>query len=153
MLELREMKGLILLKIFSQSRNRECWTNGRKVGKSLKQEGFRTPSSIFPRNSISIEEWRTERKLITTVSRIISWHYRIRAHLKRFSIVDGSMCVCLEDHKTVNHIIWKCPCFSSQRAYLIQRLLLSGVYEETSDTRLVCPIVLLTFSVGCGVKM
>jgi hypothetical protein len=31
-----------------QSRNKECWTNGRKVGKSLKQEGFRTPS--FPRS-------------------------------------------------------------------------------------------------------
>jgi hypothetical protein len=63
MLEFREMNGLILrqdrllqaiwctkhnrlLDIYSQLRNRGCWTNGRKVGKSLKQEGFHTPS--FP---------------------------------------------------------------------------------------------------------
>jgi hypothetical protein len=35
-----------LLEICFMSRNRKCWTNGRKVGKLLKQEGFRTPS--FP---------------------------------------------------------------------------------------------------------
>jgi hypothetical protein len=39
------------------------------------------------------EEWRTERKIITTVSRIISGHCGVKAHLKRFSIVDRSMCV------------------------------------------------------------
>jgi hypothetical protein len=33
-----------LLEIYFQSRNRECWTNCRKVGKPLKQEGLRTPS-------------------------------------------------------------------------------------------------------------
>jgi hypothetical protein len=61
--QLREMKGLILrrdrllwaiwctmhnrlLKICFQSQNREFWTNGRRVGKSLKQEGFQTP--FFP---------------------------------------------------------------------------------------------------------
>jgi hypothetical protein len=69
--------------------NRETENNGRKVGKSLKQD------SIFPRVSLRpwFEEWRTERKFITTVSRIISGHCGVRAHLIRFSIVDGSMCV------------------------------------------------------------
>jgi hypothetical protein len=37
----------------------------------------------------------------------------------------------LVDHETVDHIIRKCSRFSSQRTCLIQRLLLSGVYEET----------------------
>jgi hypothetical protein len=52
--------------------------------------------SIFPRVSLRpwFEEWRAERKHITTVSRIISGHCGLRAHLKRFSIVDGSMCLC-----------------------------------------------------------
>jgi hypothetical protein len=113
---------------YSQSRNREYWTNGRKVGKSLKKEGFRALS--FPWSLL--EKWRTERKLLTTDSRIISGHCDVRAHLKRICIVDGSiMCVCLEDHKTVNHIIWKCSRFSSKSACLIQRLLLSGVYKDT----------------------
>jgi hypothetical protein len=58
-------------------------------------------------------------------------HCGVRADQNRFGIVDGSMCVCLEDHETVDHIIWKCSHFSSQRACLIQMLLLSGVYEET----------------------
>jgi hypothetical protein len=89
--------------------------------------------SIFPRVSLRpwFEEWKVEIKLITNVSRIISRHCGVRAHLKKFGIVDGSMCVCLEDHETVDHIIWKCSRFSTQRACLIQRLLLSGVYEET----------------------
>jgi hypothetical protein len=48
--------------------------------KSLKQEG-----SISPRVSLrpGFEEWRMERKLITTVSQIISGHCGVRAHLKR----------------------------------------------------------------------
>jgi hypothetical protein len=46
-----------------------------------------------------------ERKLLTTVSRIISGNCEVRVHLKRFSIFDGSMCVCLEDQETVDHII------------------------------------------------
>jgi hypothetical protein len=91
-------------------------------------EKGRFSHSIFPRDSLRpwFEELRTERKLITTVSRIISGHCGVRAHLNRFS-----MCVCLEDHETVDRITWKCSRSSSQRACLIQRLLLSGVCEET----------------------
>jgi hypothetical protein len=60
-------------------------------------ETGRFSHSIFPRVSLRpwFEEWRAERKLITTVSRILSGHSGVRAHLKRFSIVDGSMCVCV----------------------------------------------------------
>jgi hypothetical protein len=76
-----------------------------------------------------------ERKLITTVSRIISEHCRVRTALKRLSIVDGSMCVYLKDHETVDHILWKCSRFSSQREVInVWRL------REDPDTRLVCPI-------------
>jgi hypothetical protein len=107
------------------------WQKSKEVA-----ETGRFSHSIFPRVSFRpwFEECRTERQLITTVSKIISGYCEIRAHLKRFSIVDGSMCVCLEDHETVDNIIWKCSRFSSQTACLIQRLLLSGVYEETPIT-------------------
>jgi hypothetical protein len=117
--------------------------------------------SIFPRVSLRpwFEEWRVERKLITIVSRIISRHCKVRAYLKRFSIVDGSMCVSLEDHETVDHIIWKCSRFSSQRACLIQRLLLSCVYEETPIRDLCAQLnwkalkECFMFFVDCGVKL
>jgi hypothetical protein len=60
-------------------------------------ETGRFSHSIFPRVSLRpwFDEWRAERRIITTVSRIISGHCGVRAHLKRFSIVDGSMCVCV----------------------------------------------------------
>jgi hypothetical protein len=48
--------------------------------------------SIFPRVLPWFEEWRTERKFITTVSGINSGHCGVRAHLEKLSIVDGSMC-------------------------------------------------------------
>jgi hypothetical protein len=80
------------------------WQKGWEVA-----ETGRFSHSIFPRVSLRpwFEEWRKERKLITTVSRIISGHCGVKTHLKRFSIVDGSMCVCLEYHETVDHIMWK----------------------------------------------
>jgi hypothetical protein len=67
------------------------WQKSKEVA-----ETGRFSHSIFPRVSLRprFEECRTERQLITTVSRIISGHCGVRAHLKRFSIVDGSMCVC-----------------------------------------------------------
>jgi hypothetical protein len=79
------------------------WQKSWKVART-----GRFSHSIFPMVSLRpwFEEWRTERKLITTVTRIICG---VRATLKRFSIVDGSMCVCLEDHETVDHIIWNAP--------------------------------------------
>jgi hypothetical protein len=62
--------------------------------------------SIFSRVPFRpwFEEWRTERKLISNVSRIISRHCGVRAQLRRFSIVDGSMCVCLKDHMKLSTI-------------------------------------------------
>jgi hypothetical protein len=41
-----------------------------------------------------LDEW--QKTYNDSVSSIISGHCGVRAHLKRFSIVDGSMCVCLE---------------------------------------------------------
>jgi hypothetical protein len=72
------------------------WQKSWEVG-----ETGRFSHCIFPRVSLRpwFEEWRTERKLITTVSR----HCGVRAQLKRFRIVDASMCVSLEDHETVDH--------------------------------------------------
>jgi hypothetical protein len=68
-------------------------------------------------------------------------------------------CVCLEDHETVDHIIWKCPRFSPQRACLIQKLLLFGVNKETPIRDLCAKLNwkalkrCFMFFVECGVKM
>jgi hypothetical protein len=150
---------LINSNYFQKQRMLDEWQKSWEVAKT-----GRFSHSIFLMVSLRpwFVEWRVERKLITTVSRIISGHYGGRAHLKRFSIVDGTMCVlcvCLEDYGTVDHIIWKCSRFSSQRACLIRRLLLSGVYEETPVRDLCAQLnwkalkECFKFFVACGVKM
>jgi hypothetical protein len=72
-----------------------------------------------------------ERGTITTISRIMSVHCCVRAHLNRFKIVDETMCVCLEDYETVDHIIWKCPRFQEQRTRLVDKLNSEGIGEGT----------------------
>jgi hypothetical protein len=73
-----------LLEIYSKSRNIE-WQKNWEVAATR-----RFSHSIFPRVSFRpwFEEWRMERNLITTVSRIISGHCGVRTNLKRSSIVD-----------------------------------------------------------------
>jgi hypothetical protein len=82
------------LLLVAKQRMLDEWQKSWEVAETL-----RFSHSIFPRVSLGpwFEEWRTERKLIPTLSRIISGHCRVRAHLKRFSIV--------------RHIIWKCSRF------------------------------------------
>jgi hypothetical protein len=94
------------------------WQKSWEVGETGKFSHSIFPTPLRP----WFEEWRTESKLITTASRIISGNCGVRAHLNRSSIVDRSM-----------RLSTTCSRFSSQRKCLIQRLLLSGVYEEGSQ--------------------
>jgi hypothetical protein len=57
--------------------------------------------SIFPRVRLSpwILDVVADRPVITVISRLISNHIRVRAHLSRIHIVA----------ETVNHILWSCP--------------------------------------------
>jgi hypothetical protein len=56
--------------------------------------------SILPR--VSLRPWfkgqKEERSFVTSVSRIMSGHSSVRSHLDRFGIVEGPMCVCLQDY-------------------------------------------------------
>jgi hypothetical protein len=72
-----------------------------------------------------------------TVSRMISGHCGVRTHLKRFSIVDESMYVCLEDHETVDHnfVSKGMPdFFLNSKVFTVWRL------RGDPGTKLVCPI-------------
>jgi hypothetical protein len=52
----------------------------------------------------------------------MSGHSSVRSHLDRFGIVEGPMCVCLQDYETVDHLIWHCERFGSERHLLIDAL-------------------------------
>jgi hypothetical protein len=80
---------------------------------------------ILPR--ISLRPWfegqKEDRSFVTSVSRIMSGHSSVRPHLDRFGIVeDPPMCVCLQIYETVDHLIWHCERFGSERHRLIDAL-------------------------------
>jgi hypothetical protein len=52
----------------------------------------------------------------------MSGHSSVRSHLDRFGIVEGPMCVCLPDNETVDHLIWHCERFGSEKHQFIDAL-------------------------------
>jgi hypothetical protein len=75
---------------------------------------------------VSLRPWfedrKEERSFVTSVSRIMSGHSSVRSHLHRFGIVEGPMCVCLQDYETVDHLIWHCERFWSEKHRLVDAL-------------------------------
>jgi hypothetical protein len=62
--------------------------------------------SIFPR--VRLCPWFSDvvadRPVITVISRLISNHTRVRAHLSRMNIVAEALCGCACDYETVDHM-------------------------------------------------
>jgi hypothetical protein len=80
--------------------------------------------SIFP--DVTLRPWfegqKEERRLVCTVSRVLSGHCSGRSHLGRFQIVEDLMFVCAKDYETVDHLIWHCERFRLERHCLIDAL-------------------------------
>jgi hypothetical protein len=68
------------------------------------------------------EGQKEERSFVTSVSGIMSGNSSVRSHLDRFRIVEDPMCVCLKDYESVDHLIWHCERFGSERHRLIDAL-------------------------------
>jgi hypothetical protein len=69
------------------------------------------------------EGHKEERSIVTlSVSRIMSGHSSVRSHLDRFRIVENPMWVCLKDYETMDHLIWHCERFGSERHRLIDAM-------------------------------
>jgi hypothetical protein len=52
----------------------------------------------------------------------MSGHCAARSHWSRFRIVEEGMCMCLEDYETVDHLIWDCEKFETERRRLTDTL-------------------------------
>jgi hypothetical protein len=65
------------------------------------------------------EGQKEERSFVTSVSRIISGHSSVRSHLDGFRIFEDPMCVCVKGYETLDHLIWRCERFGSERHRLI----------------------------------
>jgi hypothetical protein len=62
---------------------------------------------------VSVEPWFDrqveKRSFVTTISRVMSGHCSIQAHLERLKIVGDPICVCMMNYyETVDQIIWEC---------------------------------------------
>jgi hypothetical protein len=68
---------------------------------------------------------------VTTISRVMSDHCSIRAHLERFRIVGDPICVCMMNYETVDHIIWECSRFEDERRQLLLGLAAVNIKERT----------------------
>jgi hypothetical protein len=65
------------------------------------------------------------------ISRVMSGHCSIRAHLERFRIVGDPICVCMINYETVDHNIWKCSRFEVERRQLLLGLAAVNIEEGT----------------------
>jgi hypothetical protein len=68
---------------------------------------------------------------VTTISRVMSGHCSIRAHLERFKIVWDPICVCVMNYETVDHIIWECSIFEVERRQLLLGLAAVNIKQGT----------------------
>jgi hypothetical protein len=80
----------------------------------------------------SVKPWidGQERSFVTTISRVMSGHCSIRAHLERFKIVGDPICVCMMNYETVDHIIWECCRFEDERRQLLLGLAAVNIKKE-----------------------
>jgi hypothetical protein len=72
-----------------------------------------------------------ERSFVTTISRVMSGHSSIRAHLERFRIVGDPICVCMMNYETVDQIIWECSRSEVERRQLLLGLKAVNIIEGT----------------------
>jgi hypothetical protein len=84
---------------------------------------------------VSVKPWfdgqTEERSFVTTISRVISGHCSIRAHLERFKIVGDPICVCMMNYETVDHIILECSRFEDESRQLLLGIAAVNIKEGT----------------------
>lgn len=71
-----------------------------------------------------------ERGTITTLNRLRANHYNLRESLYRKNMVDSPECECGEGNEDINHVIWECRRYETERVALKGNLLRSGVRDR-----------------------
>ena len=62
------------------------------------------------------------RNFIVTINRCRADHYNLAASLARIKIINSPLCECNEYEEDLNHLVWQCCLYNSQRAILIEKL-------------------------------
>ena len=62
------------------------------------------------------------REIVTMINRGRSNHYNLAASLAKIHIMDSSRCECGYETEDLNHVLWQCTKYNSERLKLIQKL-------------------------------
>ena len=93
----------------------------------LKELG-KTKGKLYFQNYFSVcrKPWFSNvnlpRKSITTINRIRANHYNLAASLARIKVVSDCKCQCSAECEDINHVLWQCKIYDSQREKLINKL-------------------------------
>jgi hypothetical protein len=103
--------------------------------------------SIFPR--VRLSPWFldvvVDCPVITVISRLISNHTRVRAHLIRINIVAEALCGCGCDYEMVDHILWSCSLYRHERIQLWSQL--------STSNRPICVRDMLALRQWCDIRV
>lgn len=82
------------------------------------------------RPKVSTTSWfkhmNVERDFIRVISRLMSNHYLLNAHLYRINLKDDNLCGCGEGYHDIEHIVWNCPENLHARSQLLDSLRAQG---------------------------
>ena len=86
--------------------------------------------------STSIHPWyrgkNLDRNLIVTVNRCRADHINLADSLARVNIVDNSICKCNLYNEDINHVVWQCSLYNTQRQKLLDNLKKLKLYPPLS---------------------
>ncbi|XP_058815695.1 uncharacterized protein LOC131679123 [Topomyia yanbarensis] len=84
--------------------------------------------SITPK--VSTKAWfkglDVSRDFIRVMSRLMSNHYTLDAHLRRIGLAEGNHCACGEGYHDIEHVVWSCTEYREARSQLVDSLQVRG---------------------------
>jgi ribonuclease HI len=87
------------------------------------------------RPSVTFEPWfkkfDANRHSISCINRLMSNHTCLRSHLDRINLADNKICPCGDNYETVDHVLWECSRYHSERRQLCSDLSSIGAVPFT----------------------
>ncbi|XP_055544311.1 uncharacterized protein LOC129729621 isoform X2 [Wyeomyia smithii] len=70
------------------------------------------------------------RDFIRVMSRLMSNHYGLDAHLSRIGLTNSSLCVCGQGYHDIEHVVWVCTEYCGARSQLLDSLRARGIQSN-----------------------
>ena len=102
-------------KRISQHQRTDCRKELRKR-QTLLQYFFRDNKTLW------FHKFNHSREYVTTMNRLRSNHYNLAASLYRVKIVKKASCKCNHPIEDINHVVWQCQLYDSQKLKLLSQL-------------------------------